>query len=579
MKRRARQSALFSSREDEGEETPPVSFAAPLSLPAADEPLVAESTPAEEIESLELVIGELIRRERARSSLKEYARSIDIPGAPLSDDPENEVFRPVETAVAKHHILLLDALQNCIEKDFGRLMVFMPPGSAKSTYASVVAPAWAMAKFDGFRVITTSYASTLAERLSRRTRSICRDPRHLAVFDGKPTLNADQRSVSDWQLANGSGMIAGGIQSGITGNRADLLVIDDPVAGREEADSPTTQKKTQDAYRDDLLTRLKPKASVVIIQTRWSENDLSGSILPDDYDGRSGSILCKDGQTWEVLNIPAECERADDPLGRKPGEFLWPEWFPEQHWLNYKNDPNGQRSWNSLYQQRPTAADGIEFKREWFQWYDPDLEPGTFGARPKRLIPYGGTDFATSENRGSDFTEHGVLGMDQAEELWFLDWWFGQKESDKTIEQMMLMGARWKCRRWAHEGGPIGKALGPAIRRAIRESRGKFRAVIEELTSIRSKAVKLGSFQAMAASGRVHLPLKRVWAQRLVDQLCAFPAGRYDDAADVAGLLGRLIDKMQQAPKDAVPQGKELVPFSISWLEYEEDDKPKIRFS
>jgi predicted phage terminase large subunit-like protein len=564
-----------------------------------DVPRTAAPTPdtgEETQDPNDLLIGELLRRQRAKGSLVEYARSIDIPGAPVSEDPACEMFKPVETQMALHHRVILQAIEECIEKDFGRLMIFAPPGSAKSSYTSVVTPAWAMARKSGYRVILTSYGSDLAERMARRCRSICADPRHVSIWDDQPRLNSDQRSVSDWQLSNGSGMVAGGILSGITGNRADLLLIDDPVRGREAADSPTIQTKTMDAYRDDLLTRLKPKASVIIIQTRWNENDLSGQLLPEDYAGESGLIKCRDGQTWRVLNIPAEAEHADDPLGRKPGEFLWPEWFPEQHWLNYKLDPRGQRTWNALYQQRPTAADGIEFKREWFRWYDPDapagqaghyLDPktghhGQRGGRPKTLIPYAASDFATKEDRAADFTEHGVAGRDTLGSLWFLDWWFMQTTSDKYIAQLTLMMDRNRPRRWAHEGGPIGNAIGPAIRDALRAAirNKKYVCPIEEMPSVKSKAVKLTSLQAKAAAGMVYLPINRPWAERLVAQLLAFPGGRWDDAADAAGLIGRLVDKMMDAKDDRPEKREELVPFSAKWLEYSEDEeRPKMRYS
>lgn len=544
----------------------------------------------------DLLLGELLRRKRAQQSLAEYARSIEIPGAPVNEDPECEVFRAVETQMALHHRVICQEIQDCIETDFGRLMIFAPPGSAKSSYTSVVAPAWAMARKPGFRVIMTSYASELAKTMSRRCRQICADPRHISVWEDQPRLNGDQRAVHDWQLSNGSGMRAGGILSGITGNRADLLIIDDPVAGREEADSEVQQRKMMAAYRDDLKTRLKPRASVIIIQTRWHENDLAGQLLPEDYAGESGNIKCRDGKVWRVVNIPAEAEHADDPLGRKPGEFLWPEWFPPEHWLEFKNDPSGQRTWNSLYQQRPTAADGIEFKREWFRWYDPDApagQPGHYldpktgqhgqrGGRPKSLIPYAASDFATKEDRAADFTEHGVAGRDTLGSLWFLDWWFMQTTSDKYIAQLILMMDRNRPRRWAHEGGPIGNAIGPAIRDALRAAirDKKYVCPIEEMPSVKSKAVKLTSLQAKAASGMCYLPINRPWAERLVAQLLAFPSGRWDDAADTGGLIGRLVDKMMDAKDDRPEKREELVPFSARWLEHSEDEeRPKMRYS
>lgn len=529
---------------------------------------------AEPMVSVEQAVAEVLRRKRARASLVEYASAIDIPGAPLKEDDECEVFKPVETRIASHHRLIMEKIQVCLETPMGRLMIFAPPGSAKSSYASVVAPVWAMQKWKGYQIILTSYGTDLAKKHSRRARALARQDRAIAIWEDKPSLNSDQRSTESWALSNGSSYMAAGLLAGITGNRADAAIVDDPVAGRKEADSEADRKNVEDAYRDDLKSRLKPNASIIIIQTRWNEGDLSGTILPEDYDGRSGPILCRDGQVWEVLNIPAEAERADDPLGRKPGEFLWPEWFPEAHWLMHKNDPRGQRTWASLYQQRPTAAEGIEFKREWFKWYDPDLAPGTPtlpgvpGGRPKHLTKFGATDFATKEDKG-DFTEHGVIGLDKDNNFWFLDWWFGQKTSDITVQQWWLMVKRnSQVLRWWHEGGPIGNALTPVMLKAMRDNRAY--TLLEPKTSINNKAVKLASFQAIAAAGQVWLPIKRPWAARLVDQLCAFPSGRLDDAADVCGLLGRGIDDMATPYVPSEPTRQQLIPFTGTWLEYEE---------
>jgi hypothetical protein len=336
----------------------------------------------------EQVAAELLRRQRSRSSLIEFSQSIEVPGVPILDvaDEEDEAgklknrfegeritYTPVETRVAPHHVLLMNALQRCIETPRGRLMVFMPPGSAKSTYASVVAPSWAMGRKKNTQIILASYGTSIAAKQSRKVRSIVRDPRYTALWQEKPTLLEDQRAVDDWQLTNGSSMMAAGLLAGITGNRADGIIIDDPVANREQADSPTIREKIYNEYIDTAMTRAKPKMWAIIIQTRWHEEDLAGAILPTDYSGESGPIKCRDGQVWEVLCIPAEAEREDDVLGRKVGDFLWPEWFPRSHWSTWRDNPRAARTWAALYQQRPAPFTGIYFNREMFKRYDPDL--------------------------------------------------------------------------------------------------------------------------------------------------------------------------------------------------------------
>jgi hypothetical protein len=287
--------------------------------------------------------AELLRRQRARSSLVEFSQAIDVPGVPIMDEPDEEDpntgllknrfeakpvhYTPVEQRVALHHLLIMQALQRCIETPRGRLMIFAPPGSAKSTYASVLAPAWAMGRKKNTQIILGSYGTSIAAKQSRKVRSIVRDPLYTSLWNEKPKLLDDQRAVDDWQLSNGSSMMAAGLLAGITGNRADGIIIDDPVANREQADSPTIREKIYNEYIDTAMTRAKPNMWAILIQTRWSEEDLAGMILPADYAGESGSIKCRDGQVWQVLSIPARAERDNDVLGRKVGDYLWPEWF------------------------------------------------------------------------------------------------------------------------------------------------------------------------------------------------------------------------------------------------------------
>lgn len=552
----------------------------PIKPPKDEQFRIPEPTEAYLQVAEEQAAQELMRRQRARDSLQEYARAVDIPGTPAAKTEEDdEIFDPVETGMALHHRIMLNAIQKTIETPNGRLMIFAPPGSAKSSYTSVVTPSWCLAKWKGYQIILASYGQKIAEKQSRKTRALCRSEKHVSIWEDRPILSADQKAIGEWSLSNGSGFMAVGIMGGVTGSRADGLLIDDPVAGREEADSETIRKKTKEEYEDSLVTRLKPNGWIILVQTRWHEDDLAGGILPEDYQGQSGPIMCRDGQVWTVLNIPAEAEHADDPLGRKPGEFLWPEWFPETHWLIRKNNPQGQRSWAALCQQRPTALDGIEFQRDWFVRYDPDLAPGSPGGRPANLTMYGASDYATKDDRAADFSEHGIMGVSPEWDLVLVDWWFGQKTTDVTLTYMVGMVRRWRPRKWWDEGNVIGNAIAPARTRAMREAKPPVHVTCEAMTSIKSKALKLASFQAHAAAGKVWFPKNRAWADRVIAQLCAFPAGRYDDAADVCGLFGRAVDQMMTSNPEPPEPELILKPFSATWLEWEEDDRHELRWT
>lgn len=337
---------------------------------------------------------EFLRRKRARASLVEYSQSIDIPGVPMLDDAANDPladdqvddrgklinryedapvsYSPVETRIAIHHALMMNKIQKCIETPRGRQIILAPPGSAKSTYASVVGSSWAMGRKPNTQVILASYATTIAAKQSRKVRSIVRDPRWGAIWERRPSLMDDQRAIDDWSLSNGSSLMAAGMLAGITGNRCDLLVIDDPTANREQADSATIREKIYSEYIDTAMTRAKPWMSVLLIMTRWHEDDLVGAILPENYEGESGLIHCRDGQHWDVLCIPAEAEREDDVLGRDIGDFLWPEFWPAEHWSTWRDNPRAARTWAALFQQRPAPYGGIHFNREMFKYYNAD---------------------------------------------------------------------------------------------------------------------------------------------------------------------------------------------------------------
>jgi hypothetical protein len=329
---------------------------------------------------------ELLRRQRARTSLLEYSQAIDVPGVPLLDVKDEEdpttgqlknrfeeqpvAYGPVELRLAIHHAIMLKKIQQAIVTKRGRLIVLAPPGSAKSTYVSVVGASWAMGRKPNTQVILGSYATGIAAKQSRKVRSIVRDPRYTAIWPERPVLAEDQRAIDDWSLSNGSSLMAAGMLAGITGNRCDLLLLDDPVANREQADSATIREKIYAEYIDTAMTRAKPWMSVIIVMTRWHESDLVGMILPENYEGESGLLHCRDGQHWEVLCIPAEAERDDDVLGRKKGEFLWPEFWPRAHWGVWRDNPRAARTWAALFQQRPAPYGGIHFHPEMFNYYN-----------------------------------------------------------------------------------------------------------------------------------------------------------------------------------------------------------------
>lgn len=464
----------------------------------------------------------------------------------MSEDPDEWLFKPIETSVAVHHRVILSHIQQCIAAPYGRLMILAPPGSAKSTYAAVVGPTWVMGRVPGTRVLMTSYASGPITRHSKRARQVANSPAYHSIFGTNIVFGSN--AADEWELTNGSGLFAAGLMGGITSTRCDVGIIDDAVAGREEADSETMRRKTRQAYDDDFLTRLKPKASIILMNTRWHVDDLMGSILPEDYDGRSGWVHCRDGQDWYVLNIQAKCERSDDPVGRKIGEYLWPEWFDAKHWAIYESQP---RTWNALYQQRPTIAEGGQFKLADFHRYD---------KAPDDVVWYLPGDWAVTklmESNNPDFTSIGVVGIDPQGDVWCEHGYHAQDTVDKSIDAALDLAKAFKCRVTLMERGVIKNAVEGQFSRRMRE-RGPFLAM-EFLTTSADKTAMAASFRGLAASGKVHVK-QSPWGDKLLSELCAFPYSAKDDMVDMCSLVGRYIDEMNAPKRDKDQVRKKHVP-------------------
>lgn len=508
----------------------------------------------------------LLKRRRGRESLLGFVEAIDIPGDPADggEDEDNAIFLPIGAAMAAHHRLLCEKLQTCMTTRYGRLMVFMPPGSAKSTYCSVVAPTWFMGKNPAAKIILAMHNGELAKKQGSKARAIVRQQHYRDIFG--TTLSKETSAKEMWVTSNGAEYMAAGILSGITGNRANGMIIDDPIRGRRDADSPTVRKAVLEAYQDDLLTRMMPGGWMVLVQTRWHEADLAGSLLPDGYDGRSGPVLCKDGLTWDVLNVPAEAMREDDALGRAKGEMLWPEWFDERHWIPFRKN---NRTWNALCQQNPVPDTGGQFERAWF---DNRYEPHE---KPKYLNRFVASDYAVTEvenDNDPDYTVHGCAGVDDEGTLWMLDWFRNQVDTGVGINALISMARRNGVRRGFGEVGIIRRAIEPAFKRAQREAR--YPINIEYLPHIGDKIAKAQSFRALAMSGKVRFPANCPWADLVIDLLCAFPAVAHDDDIDVCGLFGRALDEMAYATLPGEPEkDTALKPYSVAWLNYGTEQK------
>jgi hypothetical protein len=204
---------------------------------------------------------------------------------------------------AAHHLLLIDRLEKVARGEIRKLMFFLPPGSAKSTYCNLWVP-WYMARSPGKSVLGASHTSDFAERFSRRIRGMVQE--HGATLG--TNLSEDTQAAARWALTNGSEYMAAGVGQAILGYRIDALLIDDPIRSRDDAFSPTVRENIWEWFHSSARTRLRPGASQILVMSRIHEDDLAARLLHVEDD-------------WTVVHLPAEAER-DDPLGRAPGTML-----------------------------------------------------------------------------------------------------------------------------------------------------------------------------------------------------------------------------------------------------------------
>lgn len=457
-----------------------------------------------------------MRRRRARRSLTECAQAIGYEPAP-------------------HHRLILSEIKGLIESDdYDTLLVFAPPGSAKSTYVSIVTPTWYLANRPEAKVLAASHSTELAAKWGRRVRNTIAEQSTLLGIG----LAQDSQAADRWALTRGGEYYAAGVGSGIAGFRADLGIIDDPFGSREDAFSQRIRDKVWDWFVNDFSARLTPSAKRIIMHTRWHEDDLAGRVIERAEEGR---------YRIKVLSLPAVAG-ANDPLGRAPGVYLWdePAGYAYADGLRKRQREVSPSEWASLYQQEPAPETGDYFKREWFRWY-------SSADRPAHLRTYGASDYAVTA-KGGDYTVHVVVGVDPDDNLYILDLWRSQTESNVWIETFLDLVKQHKPLMWGEEQGQIVKSLGPFIDKRMRERRIYCRR--EPLTSVADKPTRSRAFQARAAMGKVYLPHDAPWTSDLLSELLTFPAGKHDDQVDALGLIGRLLDQMLSGKRPNMVNGK-----------------------
>ena len=407
-------------------------------------------------------------------------------------------------------------------KESPRLMLFMPPRHGKSTLASVAFPAWHLGRHPDHEFISCSYSGSLAMSFSRKVRQLLREPVYKNVFE-KSRLDKDSQSVESWQTTQGGGYVAAGVGGGITGKGANVLVIDDPVKNREDAESDNNREATWDWYTSTAYTRLSPGGGILVILTRWHDDDLAGRLLKQAEDG---------ADQWEVIRYPAIAEI--DENFRKQGESLHPERYNVDA-LEQIRKAIGPRDWSALYQQNPVSDEGDYFSRDMIRYYEYD-EIDT-----AELNYYCAWDLAIGQRDRNDYSVGIVVGIDEYDHLYVVDVVRGKYDGFELVEQILDLYETWRPGIVGIERGHIEMALGPFLQKRTRE-RGLSEAYFKDLkVGRRDKEARARAIQGRMQQGMVYFPKDAVWTGTMVAELLRFPNGAHDDQVDALAWIGLMM--------------------------------------
>jgi predicted phage terminase large subunit-like protein len=445
---------------------------------------------------------------------------------PDPDDPSDPDKSAYDTQ--KHHRAIARTLQEVENGNIKRLILTLPPRAGKSELASRRFPPWLIGKDPRRHVIFATYNDTFAMDFGAEVREILYSPQYKQVFPGMGLRKGG--AAKDRIQTNAGGLLVYvGRGGSITGRGADFLIIDDLFKDAEEARSPAIRDQVWSWFTKVAMTRLmSSSARVVLITTRWHEDDLIGRLI-DPRGGANPHYNAEEAKKWKIINLPM-IAGDDDPLGRKPGELLWPERFDADFVRERQRlDPLG---FSALYQQRPTVEDGVMFRRE-------NIESRFYGSDdlPSDLRIFSASDHAVGlDPQRHDASVLLTVGVDRQNHIWLLDCYWERAPTDRVVEAMLAMAAQRKPIVWWAERGHISKSIGPFLRKRMLET-GTF-INVQEVTPAANKEQRAQSIAARLALGYVHWPRNAPWVDRAIEELLKFPNGTHDDFVDAFAYIG-----------------------------------------
>lgn len=402
------------------------------------------------------------------------------------------------------------------------LMQFCPPRHGKSEQNTVRYAAYRIERDPTTRVIIAAYNLKLAKKFSRKVH---------ALLKGRVEMNKAVQAADEWETAAGGGVRAAGIRTGVTGTGADLIIFDDPIKGRLEANSAAFREQLWDAFTDDFFTRMEPGCAILITLTRWHEQDLAGAVLKSEI-----------ASDWRVVNLPAIAE-ANDPLGRQIGEALCPDRYPIEE-LERRKRLMKANFW-ALFQGQPRPAEGNQYQRSWFRYWtrdpkSPDLIRLTKDDGRTKVVKLADcrvfitVDPATSEKQQADYTVFSTWAVTPDSDLILLDRWRGQESSPTILKTAFELQLTKKPTHFSVGAGGIGLPLIQNMRRGMVNEDGTRipGLAVRSVPDKGDKLTKATTALIRTEAGQVYFPADAPWLPEWEDEILSFPNGSNDDQPD-----------------------------------------------
>lgn len=436
---------------------------------------------------------------------------------------------------------LMEFSQQVARKESPRLMITMPPRHGKSMLASQYWPAWHLGNWPSHEFINTSYAQSLQMDFSRKIQELVKSEDYHHLF-GNLGVTKKNEAVERWSLYDydeekrtGGGILAAGVGGPITGRGAHIFLIDDPVKNRDEAESATIRETAKSWYSSTAYTRLAPGAGIVVIQTRWHDDDLAGHLLSEmreaekEMHNNGDGVWPEDADKWRTVDFPAMA--VSDEKYRSAGEALHPERYDLRALRKIKRTL-APRDWAALYQQNPQVEEGAYFQKQYFKFYK---------AEPPFLDIYCAGDLAISKKEHADWSVFYVVGKDENGHLYFLEEHRGRWDANEIVEKIFDIHRRRRPRRFGLEKGQISLTLDAFLQRRIRKEE-LYDLHIEELPpGKQDKELRARTIQGLMSLGHVWWPEGALWVDDAMNELLRFPAGVKDDRVDAAAWIGKMV--------------------------------------